>query len=291
MYWLIMTSGQFLTLRFIIIAYKFFSYNSEIIPVGQAVIPLNNVEYSYGFGVYETIRVSKGRILFAKEHCERLMDSARVINLEHQLSSEEVIANLQALIEKNDVESCNVKILLIGAPDPSDANLYILCLNPLYPDRKLYKNGAKCITQHYERTFPHAKTLNMLQSYLAYREAKKDGAYDALAINRDGAITEGTRTNFFAIKDKQIFSPPESVILLGVTRDHVLKIAKQNGFELIEKEIKANELGDYNGFFLTSTSTKIMPITQIDDQTFEIPTELRQLMLRFDEFLAQLPQN
>jgi len=286
-----MTSGQFLTLRILIIAYKFFSCNSEIIPVEQAMIPLNNVEYSYGFGVYETIRVSKGKILFVKEHCERLMESARIINLEHRLTSEQVTADIQDLVDKNEVQSCNIKILLIGAPDPSDAKLYILCLNPLFPDRKLYKNGTKTITQHYERPFPHAKTLNMLQSYLAYREAKKAGAYDALAINQRGAITEGTRTNFFAIKDKQIFSPPENDILLGVTRDHVLKIAKQNGFDIVHKQITPNDLGYFDGFFLTSTSSKIIPLTQIDDQTFEIPAELKQLMLRFDEFLAKLSQN
>lgn len=286
-----MTSGQFLTLRILIIAYNFFSCNSEIIPVEQAVVPLGNVEYSYGFGVYETIRVSKGRILFANEHCDRLLESARIIKLEHPFTAEQVITDIQKLVDKNDVDSCNIKVLLIGATEPSEAKLYILCLNPLYPDRKLYKNGAKCITQHYERPFPHAKTLNMLQSYLAYREAKKVDAYDALAINQHGAITEGTRTNFFAIKDSQIFSPPETDILLGVTRDHVLRVAKQNGFEFIEKEITPNDLGAYDGFFLTSTSTKIMPVKQIDDQTFEVPAELKQLMLRFDEFLAQLPQN
>lgn len=280
-----------MTLRIIIIAYKFFSCNSTITPVEQAVISLESVEYSYGFGVYETIRVVRGKILFSDEHCKRLMESARIIGLEHPFSSEVVVNDIEKLINKNEVETCNVKILLVGAPDPSNAKLYILCLNPLFPDRKLYKNGAKCITQHYERPFPHAKTLNMLQSYVAYKEAKKVEAYDALAINSRGNITEGTRTNFFAIKDRQIISPSEKDILLGVTRDHVLKIAKENGFEIIENDIKPDDLANYDGFFLTSTSTKIMPIAQIDDKQFDIPDNLRELMLRFDEFLAKFSQD
>ncbi len=283
-----MTSGQILTLRMIIIAYKFFSCNTVITPVSQAVVQLDNVEYSYGFGVYETIRVSKAKILFADEHCRRLMESARIIGLEHDFSVDQIKKSITELVTKNEAETCNIKILLIGARDSSSAQLYILCLNPLFPDRKLYKQGAKCITQNYERPFPQAKTLNMLQSYLAYREAKKVGAYDALAINRSGAITEGTRTNFFAIKDKIIISPPEEDILLGVTRDHVLKVAQQNDFEIAHQEIQLIDLNNYDGFFLTSTSTKIMPISQINDKAYKIPDNLRELVLRFDEFFAQL---
>lgn len=255
------------------------------------MIPLDNVEYSYGFGVYESIRVSKQKILFADEHCDRLMESARVTELEHNFTSKQVRLNIEELVSKNQVDSCNIKVLLIGAADINAAKLYAICLNPLYPDRKLYKKGAKCITQNYERPFPHAKTLNMLQSYLAYREAKKAGAYDALAVNQNGEITEGTRTNFFAIKDKLITSPPQSDILLGVTRDHVISVAKQSGFEIVEAKIKLENLDLYDGFFLTSTSSKVMPLRQIDDQMFEIPDSLRELMLRFDEFLAQFTQD
>jgi branched-subunit amino acid aminotransferase/4-amino-4-deoxychorismate lyase len=262
-------------------SYKFFSLNGEILPIEGAVVPVEDVEYSYGFGVYETIRAHKGQALFLKEHCQRLMESAWIIGLEHDLTVDSVSRHVNELLKKNNVDVANIKILLIGG---QPANLYILCLNPLFPDRKLYKNGAQTITQHYERPYPHAKTLNMLPSYLAFREAKKVGAYDALAINRDANITEGTRTNFFAIKGRTIYSPPEDQILLGVTRDHVLKVAENGGFKIVEQDLPLSEIAQFDGAFLTSTSSKIMPIKSIDDFSWQtVPNELKELMSTFDQ--------
>lgn len=238
--------------------------------------------------MYETIRVSKGRILFLDEHIKRLIESAKIIDIEHQLSPELLKNNIQVLVSKNEIDSCNIKVLLIGGKDADSANLYILCLNPLFPDRKLYKQGAKCITQHYERPFPHAKSLNMLQSYLSYRAAKRADAYDSLIVNRNGCIAEGTRTNFFAVKDRQLISAPADEILLGVTRHHILEIAKQAGFTYKEQDIKLSELDIYDGFYITNTSSKIMPIRQINDKEFEIPDTIRELMIAFDQFLAKL---
>lgn len=263
---------------------KYFSLNGDILPVSAATVPLDNVEYSYGFGVYETIRAVKGQALFLKEHCRRLMASAKIIGLEHDLTFDAVENFVSELLKENTIDACNVKILLIGG---QPANLYIMCLNPLFPDRKLYKTGAKTISQHYERPFPQAKTLNMLQSYLAYREAKRAGAYDALAIDRAGNITEGTRTNFFAIKDKTIYSPPEKQILLGVTRDHVLQVAKNSGFKVVEKSLALADIASYDGAFLTSTSSKIMPIGSIDEQTWKVvPENLVKLIQDFNGWLA-----
>ncbi|MEK7594514.1 MAG: aminotransferase class IV [Patescibacteria group bacterium] len=267
-------------------SFKFFSHNGEILPLDQATVPLSRVEYSYGFGVYESIRVSKGKVFFLNDHCQRLMNSAELIGLEHSFTSELIASSIQELIEKNEAETCNLKLLLIGGRTADDATLDILCLNPLFPDRKLYKQGASCITYQYERQLPKAKTLNMLSSYLAYKQAKEAGAYDALLINGGGYITEGTRTNFFVIKDKTIISPYEKDILLGVTRDKVLQVARDNGFTVEEQDIKLEDLANYDGCFLTSTSSKIMPISKIDDQDFGTPTpQLQELMTAFNQFL------
>ena len=266
--------------------FKYFSHNGNILPVEQAVIPLSNIEYSYGFGVYETIRVTNRIPYFLKDHVERLLESARIIELEHSFSDAFIENAISELIEKNEVATCNLKILLIGGRVKEDASLNILALNPLFPDKKLYKNGVHCTTYRYERLFPHAKTLNMLGSYLAYRKAKEAGAYDALFLNHNGDITEGTRTNFFCIKDKRIVSPPEAEILLGVTRKVLMKIAKENGYAFEESRITLSDLKDYDGAFITSTSSKILPIRSIDSLTLcEPPLALRNLGLLFDEFL------
>lgn len=266
--------------------FPYFSHNQVLLPVTEAHVPLSNIEYSYGFGVYETLRVTGGVPYFIDEHIERLMESARIIGIEHTLNATSVARSIQELVKKNQVDSCNIKILLIGGRAREDTSLYVQCLNPLYPDRKLYRTGAHFITYNYERLFPHAKSLNMLSSYLAYRDAQKVGAYDALLVNQDGAILEGTRTNFFCIKDRTIFSPSEDDILLGVMRKVVLKVAKDHDYEIIQGSIPLDNLDRFDGAFVTSTSSKIMPARSIDSHVFGDPPEsLTELINKLQQFL------
>jgi branched-chain amino acid aminotransferase len=268
-------------------AYPYFSRDGEVLPAAEAVVPLSDIHYAYGFGVYETVRVAAGKPRQLKAHAERLMESARIIGLDHRFDPAMVARACEALAEKNRADNCNLKILLIGGTDAGGAQLNILCLNPRYPDRKLYKEGAHTIAINLERPFPHAKTLNMLPSYLAHRQARAAGAYDALLVNRRGFITEGTSTNVFAIKDRTIFSPPEAEILLGVTRDNVLKTARWEGFTIEEAELPRDGLDRYDNLFLTGTSIKIMPVRSVDDFTWdEVSPELKQLMSRFDQAAA-----
>lgn len=266
--------------------FKYFSHNYELKPATEAHVPLNNVEYSYGYGVYETLRFSKGTIHFLDDHIDRLFNSAHVISVDHNFDKDLIKKNLTELLEQNQAEACNIKILLLGGKDQDSANLYTFCSNPLFPDRKLYKTGIVCVTENYERLWPGAKTLNMLPSYLAYKKAREADAYECLLINKEGFVTEGTRTNFFVIKAKTIISPVLEDILPGVTRDKVLKVARENGYSVVEQNIKLSELKDYDGAFLTSTSAKIMPIKSVDDFEFsEIPDELKHLIKLFNEFL------
>lgn len=265
--------------------FKHFSHNGKILPIEKAVISLSNIEYAYGFGVYENIRVANGIVYFLRDHIERLLESAKIIGLIHPFDAEFVRKSISDLIKDYKQETFNLKILLIGGATKEKATLSILCLNPFFPDRKLYRDGAAFITYNYERAFPHAKTLNMLQSYIAYKKARESGAYDALLINRAGFITEGTRTNFFCLKDKTIFTPPASDILLGVTKKATLKVALANNYEIVEKNIKLEDIRSYNGAFVTSTSSKIMPIKSINKLVLDYPDGLKELMTLLKNFL------
>ena len=266
--------------------FKYFSHNGVMKPVAEAVVPLPSIEYSYGFGVYETVRVHSSVPYYLRDHVDRLMESARILGLEHSFASDSVVLNVQKLVAKTDSPAFNLKLLLIGGRTSTDANLYIICLNPLFPDKKMYRDGVKTITVQHERNFPHAKTLNMLGSYLAYEKARSMDAYDALLVNKKDEIVEGTRTNFFVMKDRTIVSPPEEEILLGVTRKMVLMVARAHNFEVAMRPIKRAELGEYDAAFLTSTSSNIMPIRSVDAHTFSITSApLRALMVAFDRFL------
>jgi branched-subunit amino acid aminotransferase/4-amino-4-deoxychorismate lyase len=128
--------------------FNYFSKNGKMFPSIEAVVPLSSVEYSYGFGVYESIRVARSTPFFIDDHIVRLMESARIIGLEHVFTGKDVKRNVKEVIAVNDAQNCNVKILLIGASKKEDAQLLVMCLNPLFPDRKLYRDGAIVTTYH-----------------------------------------------------------------------------------------------------------------------------------------------
>lgn len=267
---------------------SYFSYNGVIKSIEAAVVPVSNLEYTYGFGVYETIRVNASTIYFLSQHTERLITSAEILSLDHPFSAQSVARYARDLVARIGEGTYNLKLLLIGGPTKEAAMLYILCLNPYFPDRKLYKEGATCITCSYERAFPHAKSLNMLQSYLAYRKAQQCHAYDALLVNHEGCLTEGSRTNFFCLQGTTITTPKEQDILLGVMRSVALNVAKQHGFTVLEKDIPLAAIADYDGAFITSTSSKILPIKSIDEHLFAPPSNAMKDLMRFcNDFLLR----
>lgn len=268
--------------------YDVFSKNGSTLPSAEAAIPLSNIEYAYGFGVYETIRAVRGKALFLGDHIERLEASAKILELQHPFKPDEIDRWTKELLQKIEADACNLKMLLIGARDPKDAALYIIPLAPLFADKRMYAKGAQAITVEHERFLPHAKALNMLPSYLAYRKAKESGCYDALFLNRHGCITEGTRTNFFTLHGKTIVSPPPAEILEGVTLKNVLAVARKQGFTIVHEPIPLSTLSTYDGAFLTSTSSKIMPLNAIDDVKLKIPDALKELIRCFDSFLDSI---
>jgi len=266
--------------------FPYFSKNGEILPIAQANIPLASIEYSYGFGVYETLKVRNGIIYFVAQHVQRLFTSAQIIGLSHHFTKALVTEYILALVKQLESShaSYNIKMLLIGGSEPQ---LCIMALAPYFPDRKLYSEGVKTISVHYERLFPKAKTLNMLASYLAYKQAKELGCYEALLINRSGNILEGTRSNFFAIKGNVLLTSPAEDVLEGVTRQTVISVAQKFGFIIHETAISLVQVAEYDGAFLTSTSSKIVPIKQIDDYVLQVPEKLRELMKAYDAFLKE----
>ena len=267
---------------------NYFSKNGELLDVAQAVVSIDDLELSYGFGVYENLKIRNGILYFAKQHIARLCQSAECIGLKHLFESSFIENALYALIQKNEINTANIKMLLLGGKEQTDARLFIFLLNPKFPDRKLYKKGARVISAHYERLFPQAKTLNMLGSYLAYAKAMGDGCYDALLIDKNNNALEGTRTNFYAFKGNTIVTAPLDCVLNGVTRQTVLSVARKSGYVVLEELIPYGAIAEYEGAFLTSTSSNIMPLRKIDDHEFaDIPDGTKKLIEAYKEFLKK----
>ena len=115
---------------------------------------------------------------------------------------------------------------------------------------------------------------------------KETKAHEALLVDRNGFITEGSKSNFFAIKDKKLITAKGETVLRGITRDKIFKIAEELGVEVEEKEIKATEIRELDSLFISGTSVAILPISQIDDIKFDVNNEiLRNIMKKYNNLL------
>ncbi|CAN5161521.1 D-amino acid aminotransferase [soil metagenome] len=262
------------------------SHNDEIVPMTEAHVPVDQTEIAYGFGVYETIKIRNKIIYFLPQHIERLMHSAEKIGLLHRFTPQIVEHAVKELSQKIEEPSCNLKVLLYGTPHREKTELFIIPSAPLYPDRKWYREGVSVFSFEHERWMPQAKTLNMLPSYYMYKKAKEQGGYDALLYNKKGNILEGTRTNVYAIKGKKIVSPQKKDVLEGVTMMTLEKVIEKTDYTLEYRDISMESLLEYTSMFLSSTSTKLLPVKAIDGKEYKtISEELKQLIQIYEEAL------
>lgn len=238
-----------------------------------------NKGYFFDFSVYTTIKVIQEKMFFPEYHVDRLFQSAQIIELEHGFSKTEVLGWLKLVVEKNKTKDAVLRIILIGdAEKNKNAKLYIFPVTGLtyYPDY-FYKKGVKAITYRGERRIPRAKTKDMFLSFLAYREARKRGAIDALLIDGENNIREGTQSNFFAIKGDILIAPPKEKVLEGITKKIVLEVSASH-FEIKEEDVPFSGLETYDEFFITSTTKNIMSLNQIDEIKFSSNFEKTRLI-------------
>ena len=249
---------------------KYVILNGKLIEEDKANISVFNKAIFFDFGVYDSMKVVKKKLFFLDFHVDRLLQSAKILKLKHRFSKKEISEWIKLLIEKNDLENAMLRFLLLGAGGKDEEpKLFIFSVGLKFYHKRDYKKGIKVITYNGERRVPQAKSKDLLINFLALREAMDKAAKDALLVDADDFVREGTRTNFFAIKDSVLYTAPLSDVLEGVTRKIVVMVAKENNIKLIEKKIKLKELKEYDEFFITSTSMNILPITQIDDYVIE----------------------
>jgi branched-chain amino acid aminotransferase len=240
--------------------------NGELIDSNQANIPVFNKAMFFNFAVYDSMKVVKGKSFFPEFHVERLIDSAKIIKLEHPFTKEEILSWIEKLIKANEIKDSLFRFLLLGAASPDEQpQLFIFSVGlTFYPSRD-YNQGVKVVTYHGERKVPQAKSKELLLSFLAFREATNAQARDALLVDSEECIREGTRTNFFAVKAGKLYTALLTDVLEGVTLKIVKKLAKENEIEIVEEKVKLSELDKYDEFFITSTSMNVMPVVQIDN--------------------------
>lgn len=265
-------------------------HNGKLVPKEQTVLPVTNKAAFFGFSVYESLKVVGGRPFAADYHVERLFQSARAIGLEHAFEKSQVTQWIDKLIHVNTLSDALIRIQLLGAGSRDEQpQMFLFPVGLTFYDKKLYRDGCTVITYRGERFLPQAKSNNLLLNFLAYREAQKVGALDALLVDHNGALREGTRTNIFALRGKELVTAPDEMILDGITRKLVLACA-QKDFHIVQTPIMQKDLPTYDAFFLTSTTMNIMPIRQIDNFciTHPVPETLRTLMQTFRQFRSTI---
>ncbi len=265
---------------------SFVIINGEIVPKDSANISVFNKALFFDFAVYDSMKIVKGKSFFPKFHVARLLESARVLELIHPFTQDEIISWIDLLIEKNNLKDSLIRMLLIGAASSDEKPLlFLFPVGLTFYSSKEYNSGIKVITYVGERLVPESKSKNLLLNFLAYREATRHNAHDALLVDSNGFLSEGTRTNFFAVKNNILYTAPSSKVLEGVIRKIVLELARANNINVVEEEISYSNLNDYDEFFISSTSMSILPIRQInEDINREVGPITKQLILLLREY-------
>ncbi|MBW4574285.1 MAG: aminotransferase class IV [Aphanothece sp. CMT-3BRIN-NPC111] len=245
--------------------------NGKYVTFDQACLPLNDLGIVRGYGVFDFIRTYNGIPFKLQEHVQRLQNSAKIIGLSLPWSTEEIEAIAKNTLERNNLSEANIRIVVTGGSStdfitPMGKPSLMVIVTPVTEYlREYYEQGVKVITVQIERSLPGAKSLNYISAISALQQAKLTNAVEALYVDRQGHVSEGTTTNLFVFQGDKLITPQEN-ILNGITREIVLQLAKDK-FEIIKQPINYSDLSNYDEVFITATNKEIMPVVQIDELT------------------------
>ena len=251
-----------------------FYINRKFIPEKQAKISVYDLGFLRSYAVFDFLRTYNQRPFYLDEHLKRLLNSAKLINLKHNYNLKKlrkiVLQTLQKNIQKSHHKSeFNIRIYLTGGNSddfltPGKPNLIVL-ITPLKKlNEKLYIQGGKLITKISERIIPQAKTTVYTEGVKFLEEAKRKGAIEVLLISQYEKILECTTSNFFAVINKKLITPPLGKILPGITRKVVVSLAKKLKIPVLERDIDFKEIRNFDEAFITATNKEILPIIKID---------------------------
>ena len=215
--------------------------------------------------VYEVIRLSGGKPQFLKEHYERLERSLASMGKPVPFTCGELASYIDELAEETGIKDHNIKL-------ESDISGYsIMYLNPThYPAAELYRSGVKVGLFRGERKNPNIKMMDRELRDATDRAIRQGDLYEVLLVNREGYITEGSRSNVFFIKNGEVFTSPTDAVLPGVTRTVIIRIIESSGIPIHYRAIRRDELGGFDAAFISGTSPKVLPIANIGSDTYDV---------------------
>jgi len=256
-----------------------FAYiNGEFFPKADAKISIFDQGFIFGDGVYDTLVVRNGFIFKLMEHLDRLYRSAKAVKITIPKSKSEFRDTIIETVRRSGLKDAYLKLIVtrgigdrpvLGRGETVKPSIVIFAVPPVsVVNLEKLENGARLISTtirrpHHETLDPRVKSLNYLPNMLMRLEAIQQGADEAISYDYDGYVTEGGAENLFVIKDG-IFKTPVKGILEGITRETVIEMATEWGYEVKVINLTKYDLYNADEVFLCSSAGGVFPVTEID---------------------------
>jgi branched-chain amino acid aminotransferase len=287
--------------------------DGQIIPWREANIHVLTHTLHYGLGVFEGVRayctdVGEVGIFKLREHTERLLRSAHIMNMTVPFDKEVLIDAQKAVIQANQLEACYLRpMCFYGSEgmglraDNLQTHVMIAAWSwPSYMSPEAKEHGIKVRTSSYTRHHVNISLCkakangHYINSMLALQEALQSGCDEALLLDNEGYVAEGSGENIFIIRDDQIYTPELTSCLEGITRATIFTLAEALGYRIIERRITRDEVYIADEAFFTGTAAEVLPIRELDGRTIghgrrgALTEKLQGLY--FDSVHGRLPQ-
>lgn len=251
--------------------------NGRIVPPAEATVSVFDRGFLYGDSVYEVVRTYGGRPFAMDKHLVRMHGSAARIGMELPWDDARINAEVDRTLAAAGNEESYVRIVATRGSGPIGLDtalaidpLVMVLVQPIQlPPPEAYENGVKVQLvgvrkNPRESIDPRAKTGNYLNNVLALREAKAHGAYEAVMLDGEGRITEGSTSNLFVVRDGTLITPPSAVgILEGVTRAVIFEVAAAEGIPVEERHLLPADLTGADEAMITSSVREILPVVRV----------------------------
>ncbi len=254
--------------------------DGEFVSERDAKISVFDHGLLYGDGIFEGIRIYNSRIFKLDEHLDRLYGGGKALLLTIPLEVSELKEVVVEAARRNNLTDGYIRLVVTrGVGDlglnpikcPKPSVFVIASTIKIYPD-EIYDKGMKIVTVSTRRNLiealnPRIKSLNYLNNVLATLEVNRTDAQEGLMLNADGHVTECIVDNFFLVDNSVIVTAPTSAgVLRGITRDTVMELAREAGYEVVEQNITLHDVYVADENFLTGTAAEIAPITTVDER-------------------------
>lgn len=252
--------------------------NGALLEADQAFLPVTDRALTNGLGLYETIKLKGGYPVFFTEHLARMDAGLAELGLEPPCSKAELADQICRLSSASNVPDGACRILVTAGPVEGPTALLIQNDVRVFPNRPL-----TVISYPGVRVRAQLKAMTTMQSFLALRAARAAGVDDAILVDEDGHIFEGSTSNVFVVRGGGLVTPPaEGAILPGVMRAEIEELATANGIPLVEALVRVVDLRPDDGMLLTSSVRGIVEVASVDGHPLQtglaVRHQLRELV-------------